>query len=436
LEYHDFVRQKFLFAFVLVLILLPFLCTGNQTQPAVPAVTPEQTEKAVSVLFQVVRNVEAYVNSKELSSVHNEDMMLYGALSMLLLKAKESPTEEQNTQFQKLMAFGRQVADLHEASDAGNQPQAETRLKIVTDSFQDLKKFYGQDLLSRAEILSNQYTCPMHPDVIGKSSDLCPKCGMPLDQIVRINLYGSGQTLVPPTTMKGSIQTFGPLTVGVENNFLLRLRRTIDSAPILMTDLREVHTQKIHLFIIDSSLTDYHHIHPTPSETAGSYSFAFTPLKPGPYKAWADLRSTATGFQEYVMTEIPAQTPGEPLQDKSIKLDAKAEGLNFRLTFASKELKVGEPVLGKLRITQNNGKPFTKLEPVMGMFAHIAGFNEDGKTVLHMHPQGGKVLKETDRGGPELPFVFYATKPGFYRLFAQIQVDGISRFAPFGITVY
>lgn len=33
------------------------------------------------------------------------------------------------------------------------------------------------------------------------------------------------------------------------------------------------------------------------------------------------------------------------------------------------------------------------------------------------------------------PFRFYAPKPGYYRLYSQVQVGGTPRFAPFGLTV-
>lgn len=422
--------------FSLLLLLSAILVEGTQTQSTVSpsGVTPEQAVKALGTLFQVVRNVEAYVNVKELSSIHNEDMMLYGALTVLIEDSKQGPEDKKEAHAVALLTFGRQVADLHEAADANNQNEAERRLAVVSKSFSDLRKFYKPDLLSKAEILGANYTCPMHPDVMGSKTDLCPKCGMGLDQNIRINLFGSGQMIVPLTTMIASIQTLGPLTPGVESTFYLRLRK-IDRSPVLPTDLREVHTEKIHLLIIDPSLQDYHHTHPKPSEIPGSYSFTFTPQKKGPYRAWADIRSTLTGFQEYLMTEIPALTEGEPLTDKSLKLKNKLEGLKYQLSFASNEIKVGQPVVGKLRITNEDGTPFSQLEPLMGMFAHIAGFNEDFKTVLHMHPRGTKLLSPTDRGGPELEFILYATKPGFYRLFAQVQVGGISKFAPFGITI-
>ncbi len=68
-------------------------------------------------------------------------------------------------------------------------------------------------------------------------------------------------------------------------------------------------------------------------------------------------------------------------------------------------------------------------------FAHLVGFNEDKETVLHMHPIGPPISNEKERGGPELEFKIYATKPGFVRIFAQVQVEGRSVFVPFGFQV-
>jgi len=96
---------------------------------------------------------------------------------------------------------------------------------------------------------------------------------------------------------------------------------------------------------------------------------------------------------------------------------------------------VERPIPGRLRVTHLNGTPFKQLEPVMASFAHLVGFNEDGATVLHMHPPGAPILNGGARGGPMLEFKIYATKPGFTRLFAQVQIGGRQVFAPFGIRV-
>ncbi len=49
--------------------------------------------------------------------------------------------------------------------------------------------------------------------------------------------------------------------------------------------------------------------------------------------------------------------------------------------------------------------------------------------------QRSPILDPTARGGPELEFQIYPLQPGFVRLFAQVQIDGRSHFAPFGLQI-
>ncbi|MEN9676762.1 MAG: hypothetical protein RIS76_2658, partial [Verrucomicrobiota bacterium] len=71
----------------------------------------------------------------------------------------------------------------------------------------------------------------------------------------------------------------------------------------------------------------------------------------------------------------------------------------------------------------------------MASFTHMVGFNEDGKNVLHLHPKGPPVTDAAARGGPQLDFLLYALRPGFVRLFAQVQIGGKPVFVPFGLQV-
>lgn len=306
-------------------------------------------------------------------------------------------------------------------------------MKEVLRSVDSLKRYYGEEVLAPARLLAERSACPMHRDVVGKNIDKCPKCGMELDQPVRIRLNYSGGAPAAHT-VKVNIRTEVPLEAGKKLNAVLRLTQ-LDGAPVLITDLRVVHTQRIHLLIIDPSLTDYHHVHPQPTDAPGDYSFSFTPRKPGAYRAWADVRTTYTGFQEYAVTDIPSAAKSESPGDKGLKLMAELEGLRYELTLDQPMVKLDESARVKLRVTDSSGKPFTGLEPVMGAFAHLVGFNDDYKTVLHLHPKAAKSLKPADRGGPELEFQIYATRAGFYRLFVQVQIKGDSKFVPFGLDV-
>jgi hypothetical protein len=206
---------------------------------------------------------------------------------------------------------------------------------------------------------------------------------------------------------------------------------------VLLDDLLEMHTKKIHLLINDRSLSDYHHEHPTPTGVPGEYAFSFTPEKPGPYRVWADVVPAATSIQEYVVADIPAVTEPAALTDRMTVSTAIVHGRTYvlKLNTGGKPIHAGQTVIGTMAVADADGKPFVALEPVMGAFAHIVGFNEDLKTVLHIHPYSKEPANPADRAGPVFAFKFYAPVAGFYRLYGQVQIDGASQFPPFGVTV-
>jgi len=231
-----------------------------------------------------------------------------------------------------------------------------------------------------------------------------------------------------------SISTKKPLKIGEKADVVIKLTKK-EGSPLLLTDLKEAHTKKIHLLLIDPSLSDYHHEHPEPTSKPGEYAFTFTPLKPGPYRVWADLVPVATDTQEYAMTDITSTDKSEPITDRKVKMSVVVEGLKYEINFENSELKAGEAVLGKLKITSQNGKTFSQLEPIMGAYAHIVGFSEDYQTIAHIHPMGEEPTKSTDRGMGELEFHLIPSKSGLMRLFAQVQINGTDKYAPFTLNI-
>ncbi len=396
-----------------------------------PSIDPA---RSLAVLWQIVTQLEQHVRSKDLGGIHNEDLMLSTAAKELLAHA-DSIAPDQSGRFKTgLIALCSRVSGLHLVADLNKQADSEIELGKVLESFANLKAFFPKEIVARAQTYLETFICPMHRDVVGKRTDFCPKCGMPLDQMSRVLPSDFGVPSPEQQTVRASVSTAAPLTVGHPVEGLLKLERP-NGDPVLPSDLIESHTKRVHLLIVDSSLTDYHHEHPIPTRNPGEYSFRFTPNKPGSYRAWADIRPYPLGLQEYAMTVIPAATTGEPLTNRAVVLKATQDGLNYELILPQKTIQVGRPVSARLRITTTEGKEFTQLEPLMNAFAHIVGFNEDHKTVMHMHPKGPPVLDPAARGGPELEFQIYALRSGFVRLFAQVQIDGHSRFVPFGLQI-
>ena len=400
----------------------------NATLPSV------DQARSLAMLWQALMELERHVQSKELSAIHDEDVILGAAAKELLAQAAAIGPNRSGDFKVNLTALYSRVSALHIVADLNQQANSEIELGKVLESFTKLKANFPNEVVARARVYLETFTCPMHRDVIGKRTDFCPKCGMQLDQVSRVLPSNSDLPTAGQQTVRASVSTAAPPTVGQPVAALLKLQKT-NGDPVSPSDLIETHTQKIHLLIADSSLTDYHHEHPVPGPNPGEYSFTFTPNKPGGYRIWADVRPYPLGLEEYAMTDIPARTTGEPLTNRIVNFKATLDGLNYELILNQKTIQVGRPALARLRITTAEGKGFTQLEPLMNAFAHVVGFNEDYKTVMHMHPKDAPVLDQAARGGPELELQIYAVRPGFVRLFVQVQIEGRSRYIPFGLQI-
>ncbi|MDI9819578.1 MULTISPECIES: hypothetical protein [unclassified Legionella] len=217
----------------------------------------------------------------------------------------------------------------------------------------------------------------------------------------------------------------------------IKLAEITSNKPLTLNDLSEVHTQKIHLLIIDDSLKDYSHIHPEETKKPGIYQFEWNPKRHNAtYRMWADLLPLSSQTQEYVVTDLTSPPNNQPATiDRKPSYKSTVNGYQFTLTFDKSALKAGNPAMGRIKITDIDGKPVSSLEPLMGAYAHIVGFNEDFKTIVHIHPMGKEPQHKSDRGGPELVFHLQPEKAGFIKLFAQVKINGEEIYAPFGIAV-
>jgi hypothetical protein len=222
------------------------------------------------------------------------------------------------------------------------------------------------------------------------------------------------------------------LEVGKRADLRIRLFYLDNSQPVVLSDLEETHTRKIHLLISDITETDYHHVHPE-EVGAGEYGFSFTPRRPDTYRVWADLLPVRTHVQHYSVADIPSSTPRQAkLAEKEAESrHAEIDGYKFDLSFEKDVIRERDTVAGKLRVTGPDGQPCRKLGVVMGAFGHFVGFGDDFATVLHLHPTGPLITDPEARSGPELPFYFRSKRPGLVRLFAQVRIEGKDFFPRF-----
>ncbi len=236
-----------------------------------------------------------------------------------------------------------------------------------------------------------------------------------------------------PSAIVASIAPASGLKIGEPATFTLSLA-TKDGKPVTLADLSVAHTENVHLLIVDPSLTDYHHEHPKPGSAPGVYTFALTPHKAGEYQVFADLLPIATNRQEYAVTRFAVAGTPAPVE-KATSRKTTVAGYIFELKFEEGPPAAGQPQKARLTVTGPDGKPFAKLEPIMGAFAHFVGFSEDRTAIAHIHPLGQEPKTAAERGGPTLEFQTDFPTGGYQKLFAQVQIDGKSVFAPFGVEV-
>lgn len=292
---------------------------------------------------------------------------------------------------------------------------------------------------SPAKTETAPYTCPMHPEVQQATPGKCPKCGMDLVQSsAATGTMDHGQDAghdhgATQATISVAASSAQPFTAGKKTDVTLVLKKQ-DGSPVTLDDLKEAHTEKIHVLIIDPTLTDYHHEHPVAGDKPGEYRFSFTPQKDSSYRLWADLVPADTAKQEYAIADLGGTFVNGEIPARAQSLTATVEGLTYVVSFEG-PLSAGKAVLGTLTVKSAEGAVFSALEPIMGAYAHLVGFSEDRKTIAHIHPMGEEPTKPTDRGAGELKFHIQPEQPGLVRLFAQVQIGGQSKFAMFTLGV-
>ena len=391
--------------------------------------------EALGLMFQVVTKLQEHVRTGDLVSLHTEDVILQAGLGALGQQSSFIPPERRE-EFQKAVAeFGQHVGALHLAGDLGRQPEATTELEHVQSSFATIQAFFPPAVVATGRAAAEAFACPSHPDVHGKREETCPKCGQPLEQQVRLLPEFCGFPLSNGPSVSATVRVDHPLLLGEPVKATLQLRRASNGNPVYPSELIVTHTERVHLLLVDSTLSDYQHTHPRHTQVPGEYSFTFTPRRPGPYRVWADLRPQPMGLQEYSATVIQGLPGPRGPVDRSATNRVTVDGFTFELLVPQERVRFARPNLVRLRVTGPDGSPCRRLEPFMSAYAHLVGFYEEGRGVVHVHPKGPAIHDRTARGGPELEFQFYTTQRGFLRFFAQVQIEGTSHFAPFGVHV-
>lgn len=209
---------------------------------------------------------------------------------------------------------------------------------------------------------------------------------------------------------------------------------TFSGKAVAFDDILETHEEKIHLLIVDPSLGDYHHKHPRPAEVTGEYRFSFTPRAGGEYRVFAEFASARTGRPVHGVSNL--MIPNE-VRDavKEERREVEKGDYRFELVSSSDGYRARRPQELRVRVSRREGGREVVLEPIMGEYAHIVGFDVERTGFTHMHPLIAGTDYPLDPVSPEIGFMLQVGEPGFYKIWAQFNIDGEEVFVPFGLTV-
>jgi hypothetical protein len=231
---------------------------------------------------------------------------------------------------------------------------------------------------------------------------------------------------------------------------------TSTGKPVGPADLLVAHTQKLHLLIVDPTLTDYQHVHPVPGRRPGEWSFQFAPRFGGLYRLFADFTPAATGRGLYASTDLAVSGVGpetvgpagdradrsaRPTVGPTVEVDPKSadartvvvDGYRFTLVPAA-PLRANRPVDLALAVTRSDGGR-VPLEPIMGAFAHLVAFDEARSGFAHLHPNETDLTRPPDAVTPRLTFKVTIPRAGRYAVWAQVKLGDREVFAPFWVEV-
>lgn len=206
-------------------------------------------------------------------------------------------------------------------------------------------------------------------------------------------------------------------------------------------DLRIAHGKRVHVMVLDPSLNDYQHLHPTLADESSDaiFDFSFTPHRSGRYVIYADI-TLKNGKRYYlpvwfnVEGEASPIVPPADLAPGEIQAQSQVGDFTFDIQASPAIVQVNKDIIINI-LVKDHGKLYRKLEPTMQAFAHLVGFSENRETLIHAHPLGDEPRSPNQRGGPSLKFHIMFTKPGWYRLFVQIKADGKDIFVPVDVLV-
>jgi hypothetical protein len=270
--------------------------------------------------------------------------------------------------------------------------------------------------------------------------------------IISLGMMGSDDTTnpltsitdIPPPVFDPSIANDGKITIRMEAlpeitsgkpcRLRMHLTHSDTGQPVRPEELAAVHGEAIHLFVADQSLRDYHHIHPTPTDTPGVYETSFSPGTSYHYNCWSDIKLKDDQVSRRIKTQLDGQMDRGASAYVVPCSDIMHDGIHAQFE-SDPPLQQGVTSNVTVSFSDANGNPITNFEPVVGAYIHMVGIGKNGESFMHPHPDGEHHLTPDDRGGPEFGFQITPETSGPMQFYLQVKRDGKESVIPMGQVV-
>lgn len=383
---------------------------------------PANAAEAWNVIRLVVGNAGRLFAEDRVGETKEQFALLGPSLRVLsqegALEGRQAMAEEIATQ-----AFGR-VNGLVRESMAGN-------LEGARSLYQGLQ----QDLLRLAEAFpaglpeSEIFSCVDHPELaLPEAGGRCPECGKGLRP--RRFPYSVIFANAGEPTLRLDMKSHDPLRMGEPNPIDLRLVRE-DEEPVGPDDLVMTHSRRLHVLLVDQAGSDFHHLAPEPGNEPGTFTTAFVPASPASYRCWVMAVPAETRLTEMLSWPLPGSVAAEV---ESTPPDSDIDGwvagndaVVVRLMAPGTgplRIEGGETNLVQVHVARPDGTPLKELEPLWNAFVHLTLISWDFETAHQVHAVGGEILGPELRGGPDFSFKLHPPRPGWWRLYLQLRLDG------------
>ncbi|MBN9391066.1 MAG: copper-translocating P-type ATPase [Chloroflexi bacterium] len=257
--------------------------------------------------------------------------------------------------------------------------------------------------------------------------------------------YTVGNTRIEVSTFPTQVQPNQPALL------IFRLTDTRTGQPVTAQGLQLLHTQLMHLIVVNSDNTFFRHLHPE-GTNQGLYTFTVTFPADGQYRVYNEFELAGGQPNGQSILYRHDFTVGQGNNNASPTLAAGGQtvqqlsGLKVTLEKPA-QIKAGQAAEMVFKF-EKDGQPFQGLEPYLGEPSHMIVIGQDGNSFRHLHghvpgaaPMSENAMDATPsqgqgqdtmngetasnvRYGPEVAYDLKFDQAGKYQIWAEFQYQG------------